>query len=250
MVLIRCRIWKSQAMKTQNKKTIEKEKREQHKLKLAEDKRRRKNGTSLERAIPYRSEKPTFLIVCEGENTEPSYFSQFRLSSATIKGEGKNTITLVEKTIMLKNENDYDQVWCVFDRDPGSFSANNFNRAIEIARNNSIGIAYSNQAFEYWIILHFEDHQGGGIDRNDYNDIINSYVTPLGAYYDGNGRKIIDEKLFDLLNGIDTITNKPRRELAIKRAKRNYDKFDHISPATEESSTTVYLLVEEIIKAS
>ncbi|MGN6417310.1 MAG: RloB domain-containing protein [Pseudobacter sp.] len=34
---------------------------------------------------------------------------------------------------------------------------------------NNIQIAYSNQAFEYWLILHFEDHQGGKIDRNDYH---------------------------------------------------------------------------------
>ena len=48
----------------------------------------------------------------------------------------------------------------MFDKD--DFSANDFNNAITIAESNNLGVAYSNQAFEYWIILHFDDHQGGG----------------------------------------------------------------------------------------
>jgi hypothetical protein len=38
--------------------------------------------------------KQTFLIVCEGENTEPDYFNEFKLSSARVEsvGEGINTI--------------------------------------------------------------------------------------------------------------------------------------------------------------
>src|ERR1700741_1402449 len=65
-------------------------------------------------------ERPTILIVCEGENTEPSYFRQFKLSSATIKpvGEGYNTNSLVQRAIYLSKEKHYDQVWCVFDADP------------------------------------------------------------------------------------------------------------------------------------
>lgn len=48
------------------------------------------------------------------------------------------------------------------------------------------------------------------------------------------------------MEGKDPITNKIRRELAVQRAKRIYDLCDHTSPATEESSTTVHQLIEEI----
>ena len=53
-------------------------------------KTKRRAEPLLERAEAKILEKPTILIVCEGENTEPSYFRQFKLSSATIKpvGEG------------------------------------------------------------------------------------------------------------------------------------------------------------------
>ena len=45
---------------------------------------------NLERPAAKLIEKPTILIVCEGKNTEPSYFKQFRITSATVKfvGEG------------------------------------------------------------------------------------------------------------------------------------------------------------------
>ncbi len=93
-------------------------------------KKKRRTAPSLERPVAELIEKPLILIVCEGENTEPSYFNQFRLSSATVKsiGEGYNTISLVERTEVLKNENQYDQVWCVFDKD--DFDDNDFNTAI------------------------------------------------------------------------------------------------------------------------
>lgn len=208
----------------------------------------RRREPSLDRNEPVKIEKPTILIVCEGENTEPSYFRQFKLSSATIKpvGAGCNTISLVESAIQLSNANKYDQVWCVFDKD--DFEPDNFNNAINKAEANEFIVAYSNQAFEYWIILHFEDHQGAGMHRNDYNDKINGHLKPFGVKYEGKTNKTISEDIFDLLDSIDFKTGKNRKHLAIARAKRNYDKFDHSSPAKEESSTTVFKIVEELLK--
>jgi len=83
----------------------------------------------LSRKINIQDEIPTFLIVCEGERTEPNYFRAFRVPTIRIevKGLGFNTISLVEAAIMEKANHEYDQTWCVFDRD--SFPAENFNRA-------------------------------------------------------------------------------------------------------------------------
>ena len=47
---------------------------------------------------------------------------------------------------------------------------------------------------------------------------------------------------------MDEKTTKERKILAINRAKRNYNNFDHKNPASEESSTTVFKLIEEILK--
>lgn len=208
----------------------------------------RRKEPVLERSEPTKIERPTILIVCEGENTEPSYFSQFKLSTATVKaiGEGYNTVSLVNRAIKLSKEKSYDQVWCVFDKD--DFSANDFNNAITLTKANNFGVAYSNQAFEYWIILHFDDHQGGGMHRDDYNNKINTLLKPFGITYDGKGTKLITEEIFELLDGYDEKISKERKIVAIDRAKRNYNNHNHSNPANEESTTTVYKLVEEILK--
>lgn len=232
-------------MKMKNKKA------EQFEAKQREREQRkanRKKEPNLEREEAILQEKPTILIVCEGENTEPSYFRQFRLSSAKINpvGEGYNTISLVERAKVLASEDKYDQVWCVFDKD--DFENSSFNDAISLAESYGFYVGYSNQAFEYWIILHFDDHQGGGMNRTDYNDKINKLLKPFKVNYDGEDSKIITEEIFNLLMGVDKKTNKDRTQLAIKRAERNYNQHDHSNPSKEESTTTVFKLVSELLK--
>ncbi|MCU0421713.1 MAG: RloB family protein [Bacteroidia bacterium] len=228
-----------------DKKAEQKEAKQKHREQL---KAQRRKEPSLERPAAELTEKPSILIVCEGENTEPSYFNQFRITSAKVKsvGEGYNTISLVNRALALSQQGNYDQVWCVFDKD--DFNDNDFNLAIQIAVANNFGVAYSNQSFEYWLILHFNDHQGGGMHRDSYNDKINEHLKPFKVTYDGNGTKLIEEDFFELLDDIDDKTRRKRAELAIDRAERNYNHFDHTNPAREESSTTVFRLVRELLK--
>lgn len=232
-------------MKMKNKKVEQIAAKQKHRDQL---KAQRRAEPILERLVAELTAKPSILIVCEGENTEPSYFNQFRLSSAKVKsvGEGYNTISLVNRAFELSQQGSFDQVWCVFDKD--DFNEQDFNDAIQIAKSNNFGVAYSNQAFEYWLILHFNDHQGGGMHRNDYNDKINSLLKPYKVKYDGNGSKIVEEDFFELLDGIDEKTKNKRVDLAIARAERNDKQFDHTNPAREESSTTVFRLVQELLK--
>lgn len=214
---------------------------------------------NIGRKSPKKEVKKTFLIVCEGENTEPSYFRQFKMPTINIVpiGTGCNTVSLIQEAEKLQKENikkskkgedvKYDEIWCVFDKD--DFPDDNFNRAITFAQNKGFKVAYSNQSFEYWFILHFEDHQGGGMNRKDYDTKINSYIKPFKVTYDGNGNKNVKEDFFNLLNGVDDRGTK-RVDLAIKRARRNHQMHIQNSdtPAQSESCTTVYELVESILR--
>jgi hypothetical protein len=95
---------------------------------------KRKRGEPVfEIPAPARPERATILIVCEGVNTEKSYFEQFRLSSAQIVpvGAGCETIRVVERAQKEQAKRNCDQVWVVFDKD--DFSANDFNNAISMA---------------------------------------------------------------------------------------------------------------------
>ena len=160
-------------MKMKDKKAEQKAAKQKHREQL---RAQRRKEPSLERPVAELTEKPSILIVCEGENTEPSYFNQFRITSAKVKsvGEGYNTISLVYRALALSQQGNYDQVWCVFDKD--DFNDNDFNSAVQIAVANNFGVAYSNQSFEYWLILHFNDHQGGGMHREK---LITKTLRPL-----------------------------------------------------------------------
>jgi len=115
---------------------------------------------SLTRRQGVREIKQSFLIVCEGEKTEPDYFKAFRMTAATVKalGQAMNTMALVNKAISIREadhqkKREYDQCWVVFDKD--DFPAQDFNQAIQLAEKNGFRVAYSNQAFEYWFLLHY-----------------------------------------------------------------------------------------------
>lgn len=216
------------------------------------EERRRQQNKPIRKQI-FKDPIPTILIVCEGENTEPSYFEKFKVKTATIEieGTGCNCVSLVEEALRLHKLKIYDQTWVVFDADPKPSNpkqAINFNDAVALAEKNGFGVAYSHQAFEYWLILHFNDHQGGKIQRSRYNNMLNKYLSPFNIVYDGNGDKLIKEEFFELLRGKDSGATKTREELAIKRATRNFKAKSHLIPAKQESISTVFRLVEELRK--
>jgi hypothetical protein len=180
-----------------------------------------------------------FLIVCEGEKTEPNYFKKFPVDPKVIRlkieGEGRNTRSLVEKAIEFKNDSESDETdrfWCVFDRDKNPKNPNdsqNFNSAITLARNNGIEVAYSNDAFELWYLLHFHFYDTP-IYRKDYQNMLTKL---LGHEYKKNSEMIYEEL-------------KSKQQDAIKHAKRLLQKYDRPNPETDNPSTTVHLLVEEL----
>lgn len=225
------------------------EREEQRQERKAKKAVQRAEEPALDRAPASRKQRPVILIVREGKNTEKHYFEQFRLATHTFEftGAGRNTKSLVRAALKEKELKNYEQVWCVFDKD--GFPLENFDNAIHQAKAAGFKVGWSNQAFEYWMLLHFEDHQGGGMDRKHYTDKLNSHLEKLGAYYEGEGSKAITSQIFNLLEGRDEHGNS-RRELAIKRARRIHKAFLEAgtTPAKSESCTTVYELVEELQK--
>jgi len=150
-----------------------------------------KIDNALEKRFSYPSKKKNkkkelpihihFLIVCEGEKTEPNYFKSFPKKVGNfifeIKCEGGeiNTLKVVETAIKLRDgsQQKYDRVWAVFDRD--SFPAKNFNSAISKAKDKKICCAWSNEAFELWYLLHFQ-YRNTGMRRTEYQGEIEEEI--------------------------------------------------------------------------
>ena len=184
-----------------------------------------------QRKVDTREVRQRFLIVCEGTKTEPNYFRSFRVSKniaeIDIEGVGEDPSRLVNSAKALEAKEEYDQVWCVFDRD--SWPPQNFNNAIKNAEDQGFKVAYSNEAFELWYILHFE-FLDTGISRNDYLKKLNLL---LSQKYQKNSEKIYDELL-------------DKQPIAIRNAASLLNQYDSRTPAKDNPSTTVHLLVQEL----
>ncbi len=198
----------------------------------------------------FKEPNATILIVCEGENTEPDYFRRFRVANATVEvvGTGFNTVSLVKRAIELNRQDRYDQVWCVFDKD--DFGADVFDNAIQLAEAKGLHAAWSNQAFEYWLILHFEDHQGGGMSRALYDQKLNAHLATFGLKYDGRRSKRVTRELFEVLAGMDAGGRKSRLAQAIERSERNLARHGRVPNSQKESATTVHRLVQTLMQFS
>jgi hypothetical protein len=185
------------------------------------------------RKVNTREVKQRFLIVCEGEKTEPNYFNSFRVPRKVlqidVKGVGENPSKLVESAKKYNSLEDYDQVWCVFDRD--NWPPQDFNNALQNAEHQNFKVAYSNEAFELWYVLHFE-FMNTGIPRSDYCQKLNKLMDKK---YKKNSEEIYDE-LID------------KQDIAIKNSKKLLQKYDPQTPVKDNPSTTVHLLVEELNK--
>ncbi len=192
-----------------------------------------------------------FLIVCEGEKTEPNYFKSFKnnvktfIFSIETLGEGSNTKDLVKRTIKAKNNSsqEYDSVWAVFDRD--SFSSNSFNSAIDLANNNNIKVGWSNEAFELWYLLHFQ-YRNTSMSRDNYKKAIEDEINAkIIANSKGKNPKKFQYKKNsqDMYSILEKYGNQSQAVLWAKKLESNQlcNNFAIHNPCTR-----IHLLVEEL----
>lgn len=101
--------------------------------------------------------KKVILIVCEGEKTEINYFKTLKeflgLTSVHIKSSPHPSPTKIIKYAIrqAKEINEYDEIYCVFDRD----THGDFDMALKLVDKNHLKAIVSDPCFEFWILLHF-----------------------------------------------------------------------------------------------
>lgn len=215
------------------------------------------DGMTITRTSGDRPKLRYYLIVCEGEETEPNYFEGIRgrlppdmVRRITIDGTGKNTESLVAEATrqaeLWKADHAFPvyNAWVVFDRD--SFDADDFDNAITSIDGKTIDgthwhAAWSNEAFELWYTLHFHDATGGAIARaayqSDLEKSVRTYLHKEDWRYQKNAKD-----MFEILA--------PLTGQAIVRARRAYEiqekqnlPYHEMNPATK-----VYMLVEELLR--
>ncbi|MHB1287406.1 MAG: RloB family protein [Leptospirales bacterium] len=130
------------------------------------------SSLSRHRRDHFREPSKRCLIVCEGQKTEPNDFKSLRsfLRLPTINVEiapnnkGTDPLSVVKRAQELfmdakRDQNPYDAVFCVFDRDTHRTYFNAIEAIDAIVQMKRSGKPFeaidSNPCFEYWILLHF-----------------------------------------------------------------------------------------------
>jgi hypothetical protein len=223
------------------------------KIKIDNVELKRRSQTETRRKVGGLPLRKYFLIVCEGTETEPNYFRQFKkklpigvVDCIEIEGEGKNTLSLMEMAAQhrtrkeaVMNGRKFDFTWAVFDKDdfPSEHFDNAINKGAQMQR--AIHCAWSNEAFELWYLLHLE-FINAPMSRNGYKSRIEKWLT------ERMGQPFLYEKnradLYDILQRYGD------ENMAIQRAIRLEASFQDKKFSTHNPCTTVYRLVQALQK--
>lgn len=192
-----------------------------------------------------------FFIFYNGEVTERNYFKG--LGDALIPDEAIRTqylrreyahgspqqvVEYAESAIAKRKNNDYqDIIWVVFDKDDFT----NYSKVITLAHEKGMLAAYSNECFELWLLLHFQE-QNTRIRRGRIAEILRC------KWEEKSGKTVeSDDDVKHFPYGI--IHQHGDQDAAISRARDLY------TSATEENAespwnvnpvTTVHDLVESL----
>ncbi|WP_036578778.1 RloB family protein [Brucella anthropi] len=125
---------------------------------------------NLSRKLNVIAKRPVFVLVVEGENTEPEYFeelcrrnNQIIADIETIGAAGDPSAIARQATAIrtrqltrkyIRDNGANDRVWAVFDRD----EHHHFDAALKSCSAGDVEVAYCVPCFELWLILHFQDY--------------------------------------------------------------------------------------------
>jgi len=184
-----------------------------------------------------------FLIVCEGKKTEPNYFNSIRRrmesgagSKVVVVGAGAHTRGLIDctKAAIAKRRTEglpeYYHVWVVFDKD--SFEADDFDNTVKMVESENWHAGWSNEAFELWYLLHFQEVNGGSMSREQMFELLSAHG---GCQYMKN-----DDGVFDRIKG--------QSYVAIARARKLAERWDGMPPHLACPCTKVWTLVADLLK--
>ncbi|MBR1930920.1 MAG: RloB domain-containing protein [Lachnospiraceae bacterium] len=196
-----------------------------------------------------------YYIFCEGQQTEPLYFSGFKklieenpvykdmvlIEIEPCQAETMRVIGMAEDYVK-RNKITKGQIWCVYDKD--SFPPERFNGVVERAESLNkkdpqlqYHTAWSNECIEFWFLLHFAYYTSNN-HRSEYIAFLNDKFRELGI---GKYQKNMDN-IFEIL------MKRGNPKLAIRYAKRIIKDGAGRTPAEIAPGTKVYELVEELVK--
>ncbi len=226
--------------------------------------KREQTKQDLKRKSETKEQIPDIIIACEDEASAPAYFkalvAQLRESRKITPDSfviAKHTNThptgILEDLVNHKCKfsgktyKDFRHRWIIIDRDNervngGGHSAEDFNSTLTQAERLKVEVAYSNDAFELWYLLHFH-YVDSAIARDE---LLTKVIEKLKAQ---NASKFaeLDKDTIKQADFTKLIFEELQalQETAMKNAEKlfTFHGSTH-NPESDNPSTTVYKLVE------
>ncbi|WP_044973691.1 RloB family protein [Ruminococcus sp. HUN007] len=194
-------------------------------------------------------QRDTFVIFTNGKETEKNYFTELRdyrhsIYDIKIKFESADPKGLLLRAIKELKTANANKVWIVFDKD--EFPDDTIYETIKMARQYDIGIAFSNIAFEVWLISHFKKFNAEKKAKELLSEL-DSILKENGYRkgYEKNDSEVFKKVLF------------PKLEDAMHNANISLQKriaeFNEVRPNEKSypycdwnSCTTVHKLIEDL----
>lgn len=209
------------------------------------------------RPVRIRRYKMFILIVCEDTKTEPAYFESFKqqipedsIFLRTV-GTGCDPLGVIQQTMIEREQlradalKEVDQVWAVFDIDDANDNVTKqtkFRTAVETAHLEKINLAYSNEVFELWLLLHLTDVSSEQpIPRNKLYEILQREIRKSEKYlaYEYNHRRV-DPIFLSMIKELGDEEAALRRAMILDEAQKGKE------PLIANPSTKVHCLVQEL----
>ncbi|MGD9970272.1 MAG: RloB family protein [Sulfuricurvum sp.] len=230
-------------------------------------KNKEKVKTDFKRAINDRNMVNDVLIACEDSVSSPTYFRMIIDQLIKAKKITQDSIVIVphdgstHPTGVLKNlknyknqhgktYKDFEHKWIVIDRDIAivnacGHTAQDFNNAIQNAKHKrkdlNVDVAYANDSFELWYLLHFE-YRTTAIIRDD---IVQQVVKKLKEV-EPHKFASLDKDNIKQANYAKLIfeTLQNNQPTAINNANRLLNSYGkNHNPENDNPSTTIHRLV-------
>jgi hypothetical protein len=211
--------------------------------------------TELERPVRIKKYKYLYLIVCEDENTEPTYFRSFkdRIPQESIYllevGTGRDPQGVVERAILERNaltkeaRRSVDVVWVVFDKDDADQNVTKirrFEEAFRLAKQEKFKMAFSNEVFELWLLLHLTDvNPEIALPRADIYAALQAHIRG----HNGHHEFIYEHGNESVLDAIADIGDE---QAAMERADRLVLHHRYVAPITANPVTYIQELLRDL----
>ncbi|MCB4764630.1 MAG: RloB family protein [Sulfurovum sp.] len=226
-------------------------------------KNKEKEKKDFKRKKNNRAKRDDVIIACEDSVSSRAYFAMIieklikerkitRDSIVIVPHDGSTHPTGVLNNLKNYTNNhgkkykDFGHKWIVIDRDCekvncGGHTAEDFNNALQNAKKKHVDVAYANDAFELWYLLHFE-YRNTAISRDKLIETVIEKLKQLDSHkFSKLNRDNIKQDYYTKLIYEALL---PKQEYAISNAKNLLlSHGEEHNPEGDNPSTTIHELV-------